>query len=223
MIPSLAVILPAGGSSSRFGSDKLSLPLDGVPVLLRTLSLFCRQDVRQIVVATSSTTHLELLRGLSEVTVVPGGTCRAESVRNALRSLGSGIELVAVHDAARPLTPRSLIDRCIAHAARHGSAVPAMPVKLTIKLADGPLPARVMQTPPRRSLWEMQTPQIMRRDRLLAAFERCPIPLEQVTDDAQLLELLGDEVWLVEGDERNLKLTTPGDVALAEYWLRQRG
>jgi 2-C-methyl-D-erythritol 4-phosphate cytidylyltransferase len=61
----------------------------------------------------------------------------------------------------------------------------------------------------------------MRRDRLAKAFEHCPIPLEQVTDDAQLLELLGDPVWLVDGDERNLKLTTPGDVVLAEHWLRQ--
>jgi len=222
MTPSLAVILPAGGSSSRFGADKLALSLDGVPVLLRTVALFRRDDVRQIVVASSSPAHRELLREMPGVTVVPGGACRAESVRNALRSLASGVELVAVHDAARPLTPKAVIDRCIAHAARHGSAVPALPVKLTIKLADGPLPAKVRQTPPRRSLWEMQTPQVMRRDRLLEAFERCPIPLEQVTDDAQLLELLGDPVWLVDGDERNLKLTTPGDVVLAEHWLRER-
>lgn len=219
MSPSFAVILPAGGSSSRFGADKLSLSLGGVPVLSRTVALFHRPDVRQVVVATTSATHRELLRG-NDLTFVPGGRCRAESVRNALQAVDRSIEFVAVHDAARPLTPKAVIDRCFVEAARRGSAVPALPVKLTIKQADGPLPARVLRTPPRRSLWEMQTPQVMRRDRLVEAFERCPIPLEQVTDDAQLLELLGDPVWLVEGDERNLKLTTASDVVLAEHWLR---
>lgn len=217
----VAVILPAGGTSSRFGADKLSVPLGGVPVLLRTIELFRREDVRQIVVASSSASHRELLRDVPGVVVVAGGACRAASVRSALSSVDRSIEWVAVHDAARPLTPRALIDRCLVEAARRGSAVPALPVKLTIKQAEGPLPARVLRTPPRHSLWEMQTPQVMRRDRLLEAFERCPVPLEQVTDDAQLLELLGDPVWLVEGDERNLKLTTATDVVLAEHWLRK--
>jgi 2-C-methyl-D-erythritol 4-phosphate cytidylyltransferase len=70
-------------------------------------------------------------------------------------------------------------------------------------------------------LWEMQTPQIMRRDALLAAFDRCPLPLDQVTDDAQLLELIGREVWLVPGDERNLKITTPLDLRVAEGLLAE--
>jgi 2-C-methyl-D-erythritol 4-phosphate cytidylyltransferase len=88
-------------------------------------------------------------------------------------------------------------------------------VHLTIKQADGPLPARVQRTIPRHTLWAMQTPQIMRRADLLAAFSSCPIPLEQVTDDVQLLELAGQEVWLVAGEERNLKITTPMDMQVA--------
>jgi 2-C-methyl-D-erythritol 4-phosphate cytidylyltransferase len=90
-----------------------------------------------------------------------------------------------------------------------------MRVHLTIKQATGPLPARVTKTIPRNELWAMQTPQIARRAALLEAFERCPLPLEQITDDMQLLELAGHEVWLVQGEERNLKITTPIDLDLA--------
>jgi 2-C-methyl-D-erythritol 4-phosphate cytidylyltransferase len=122
---------------------------------------------------------------------------------------------VAVHDAARPLVSQDLINRTLEAALQHGAAVPAMPVHLTIKQASGPLPARVTKTVPRNELWAMQTPQIARRAALLEAFERCPLPLEQITDDMQLLELAGHEVWLVQGEERNLKITTPIDLDLA--------
>ena len=117
---------------------------------------------------------------------------------------------------------QELIDRTLAAAVEHGAAVPALPVKLTIKQATGPLPAQVERTVPRDTLWAMQTPQVMRRAALLDAFERCPIPLDQVTDDVQLLELPGDDVWLVPGDERNLKITTPMDLKLAELLIRER-
>ena len=85
------------------------------------------------------------------------------------------------------------------------------------------LPARVERTVPRDRLWAMQTPQVMRREALREAFTRCPIPLEQVTDDVQLLELAGHAVWLVAGEERNLKITTPMDLKLAELLLKADG
>jgi 2-C-methyl-D-erythritol 4-phosphate cytidylyltransferase len=141
-------------------------------------------------------------------------------VLNALREIPDEIEWVAVHDAARPLVSQELIDRTLAAAVEHGAAVPALAVHLTIKQAQGPLPARVQRTVPRQTLWAMQTPQIMRRGALLEAFARCPIPLEQVTDDVQLIELAGGEVWLVEGEERNLKITTAMDLRVAEEHLR---
>src|SRR5258706_402013 len=106
-----------------------------------------------------------------------------------------------------------------AAASTHGAAVPALPVSLTIKQAHGPLPARVEKTIPRENLWAMQTPQIMRRADLLNAFKNCPIPLAQVTDDVQLIELAGGQVWLVAGEERNLKITTPIDLKIAEILL----
>ena len=106
----------------------------------------------------------------------------------------------------------------MAAAVRHGAAVPATPVSLTIKEAEGPLPAKVVRTLPRARLWAMQTPQVMRRDDLLAAFDAYGargLPWEGVTDDVQLLELAGHDVWLVEGEERNLKVTTAQDLRLA--------
>src|SRR5207244_1382072 len=128
---------------------------------------------------------------------------------------------VAVHDAARPLVDQELIDRTLAAAVEHGAAGPALPVSLTIKEAAGPLPAAVQRTIPRLHLWAMQTPQIMRRNDLIDAFEKCPLPLDQITDDLHLLELAGIQPWLVTGDERNLKITTAADLQLAEMYLRQ--
>jgi 2-C-methyl-D-erythritol 4-phosphate cytidylyltransferase len=131
------------------------------------------------------------------------------------------IQWIAVHDAARPLVSRELIDRTFAAARQYGAAVPAMPVSLTVKQADGPLPAKVQRTLPRHTLWAMQTPQAMRRADLLEAYARCPLPLDQVTDDVQLLEFIQKEVWLIPGEERNLKITSPADLRIAEMLLEQ--
>jgi 2-C-methyl-D-erythritol 4-phosphate cytidylyltransferase len=137
-------------------------------------------------------------------------------VRNALDRIPAEIEWVAVHDAARPLISQGLIDRTLAAAVAHGGAVAAMPVALTVRQASGPLPAKSEGVIPRDRLWAMQTPQIMRRADLARAFERCTVPLEQITDDVQLLELMGLDVWLVPGEEANLKVTTPTDLIIAQ-------
>jgi 2-C-methyl-D-erythritol 4-phosphate cytidylyltransferase len=217
------VILPAAGSSTRFGGGKSKLlaPLAGKPILRHSMAAFARRaDVRLIVVATSGPLAKHIHASKS-VVVCGGGTCRAGSVWNALKQLPQEIEWVAVHDAARPLVSQQLIDRTFAAAQEHGAAVPALPVSQTIKRANGPLPARSIETVPREKLWAVQTPQIARRRELLDAFENCPIPLEQVTDDVQLLELTGREVWLVQGEEANLKITTPIDMVLAEALIKE--
>jgi 2-C-methyl-D-erythritol 4-phosphate cytidylyltransferase len=227
-MPQFAVILPAAGSSTRFGADKLRHHLCGVPVLMRTCQAFLsRADVACLVLATKpadsqpSQIYDAELRDHPRVMACAGGSSRAQSVLNALRRVPDEVEWVAVHDAARPLVSQALIDRVFAAAIEHGAAIPALPVKLTIKEAHGPLPAKVQRTIPRRDLWEMQTPQVMRRADLLEAYERCPIPLDQVTDDAQLLELVGKEVWLVTGEEQNLKITTPLDLKIADMLLNE--
>jgi 2-C-methyl-D-erythritol 4-phosphate cytidylyltransferase len=227
-MPEFAVILPAAGRSTRFGSpvSKLFQLLDGRPVLARTLAAFARRpDVTQIVVASEESDAVrDCAKYLnpdekSKVQICSGGTCRAGSVRAALMACRDSIEWVAVHDAARPLVSQELISRTFEAAMRRGAAAAALPVHLTIKEATGPLPAMVRQTLRRDQLWAMQTPQAMRRRDLLDAFDACPIPLEQITDDVQLLELAGKAVWLVEGEERNLKITTPTDLQIAHALL----
>jgi 2-C-methyl-D-erythritol 4-phosphate cytidylyltransferase len=256
-MPTLAVILPAAGSSTRFGGrrSKLVEELAGLPVITRAVLPFAqRSDTRQIFIAVPNDPYAfapscqqsdaqpvnlastgranEIWSALSrdpmvknrlggQIALVPGGANRAESVRAALKLVPSEIEWVAIHDAARPMVSQDLIDRTFAAAIEHGAAAPANPVQLTIKRAAGPLPAKIQQTVPRDRLWAMQTPQIMRRDVLLQAFEECVYPLEHVTDDLQLLELTGHDGWLVPGDERNIKITTPQDLLLAELFLRR--
>ena len=225
------VLIPAAGRSVRFGTgrSKLLEKLGGEPIIRRSVHAFLvRSNVKSLVIAASPDSLDELSAALGDLAYDPrvrfsgGGASRAESVRNALQNIGVEVDWIAVHDAARPLVSQQLIDRTFAAAREHGAAVPALPVSLTIKEADGPLPAKVLRTVPRHRLWAMQTPQVMRREALEAAFARCPLPLEQVTDDVQLLELAGQEVWLVDGDERNLKITTAADRHLAELILAKR-
>jgi 2-C-methyl-D-erythritol 4-phosphate cytidylyltransferase len=223
--PGLAVIMPAAGRSTRFGAgrDKLLEVLDGKAVIARSVDAFAsRDDVGLIVIPTNQRERIAPAiedRAADRVRFCAGGASRAESVLAALRAVPEQFEWVAVHDAARPLVSQALISRAFDAARQHGAAVPALPVTLTVKQAHGPLPARVERTVPRHQLWAMQTPQVMRRDDLLRAFESCPMPLAEITDDAQLLELAGREVWLVDGEERNLKITTAADLRIAEIWL----
>jgi len=218
-----AVIMPAAGRSARFGGPKNKLfeEIAGVTVFRRALDAFLRRkDVACIVIATGpGQTSADFLREQSSadsrLLFTPGGSSRAESVFRALKRVPETIAWVAVHDAARPLVSQQLIDRTFAAALQHGAAVPALAVPWTIKQAAGPLPAKVRRTLPRQELWAMQTPQVMRRSDLFNAYERCPLPLEQVTDDVQLLELARKDVWLVEGEERNLKITTQTDLQIA--------
>jgi len=220
-MPDFAVILPAAGSSTRFGGQRSKLleELGGKAVVLHSLEAFHRRaDVKRIIVAAGGgiAGHLP---AWPQLTVCEGGTCRAGSVRNALQHVPKDIEWVAVHDAARPLVSGELIDRTLAAAVAHGAAAPAVGMVQTIRRAQGPLPGASGGVVPRDGLWAMQTPQIMRRAALADAFERCPIPLDQVTDDVQLLELAGQRVWLVAGEESNIKITTPGDMAVAgAFW-----
>lgn len=230
--PSIGVIITAAGASTRFGGDKLGIRLGEQSVLAHSIAAFTgRAAVTEILIAlppslpgdSSLAREVESLRlslPHAHVRFVPvGGTSRAHTVRNAIEALVKGCEFVAIHDAARPLVSKELIDRVFAAAYDHGSAAPAVPVTSTIKLAGPSLPSLVERTIPRSTLWAMQTPQVARRTMLLDAFARCPLPLAEVTDDVQLLELVGEQVMLVPGDDRNLKITTPLDLQLARLLL----
>ena len=228
-MPFLTAILPAAGSSTRFGSNrnKLLEDLGGRPVVVHAIgALLGHPQVDRVYIATQHEAGLRKLveqhlgEAAARITWCWGGPSRQHSVLSALRLVDEQAEWVAIHDAARPLVSADLIDRTFEAARRYGAAAPAQAVALTIKQARAPLPAKVERTIPRHNLFAMQTPQVMRRRDLLAAFERCPIPLEQVTDDAQLLELAGQDVWLVDGEAQNLKITTALDLEFAQRLMR---
>ena len=223
-MPPFALILPAAGQSTRYGGtrSKLLESLNGRSVIARSLQPFLdRADLACVMIPTADADSLRsVLEPLDgRIEFCAGGDCRAKSVYEALKRVPTAIEWIAVHDAARPNISPKLIEATLVAAEKHGAAVPALAAALTIKQASGPLPAKVERTLPRHSLWTMQTPQIMRRIDLLNAFENCPLPLDQVTDDMQLLELTGIDVWLVPGDEGNLKITTAMDLRIAQLWL----
>lgn len=217
-----AVIAAAGSSSRMGGRDKLAEPLDGIPVILRTLAAVeAVPEIREIVVVTREDRVEEYRRLLGQFSklraVVPGGSTRQESVRNGVLALSPGCELAAVHDGARPLVTAEVFTRCIEAARLCGAATAAVPVKDTIKLADEA--GRVLDTPDRSRLWAVQTPQIFDRERYLRAAEEAERRGLSCTDDCQLFEAMGWEVQLVMGDYRNLKLTTPEDFLAAGAYL----
>ena len=211
----IGVVIAAAGSSSRMGGrDKLTEPLGGIPVILRTLAAVeAVPEVDEIVVVTREDRVEEYRQLLGQcsrlLAVVPGGSTRQESVQNGVRA--------AMHDGARPLVTPEVFARCIEAARSCGAATAAVPVKDTIKLADER--GRVVDTPDRSRLWAVQTPQIFDRDEYLRAAEEAERRGLFCTDDCQLFEAMGREVQLVLGDYRNLKLTTPEDFLAAGAYL----
>lgn len=161
------------------------------------------------------------LQSLRVKRVTPGGETRQGSVQRGLDLTDASSELVAIHDAVRPLVRPERIEEALRAAARVGAALLAAPVKATIKRATPDLAVR--DTIPRSGLWEAQTPQVFRRDLILRAYRRAEADRFQATDDAELVERLGCEVAIVESSDENLKITTPSDLLVAEALLASRG
>jgi 2-C-methyl-D-erythritol 4-phosphate cytidylyltransferase len=229
-MPSVAVIIPAAGQSSRFGGveKKPFVSLDGRPVWQRSAELFWnRPDVSRVYLVLSPDDRADFrarfghLIAFANVELVEGGAERFESVANALTRVPAEVDLVAVHDAVRPLGTPALVDAVFAAAAEHGAALLAVPVADTLKHVDGAT-NRVTGTTPRAGLWQAQTPQVFRRDWLLDAYSRRATVPQPVTDDAQLVEAAGYPVTVVPGAATNFKITTNDDLALAELILKAR-
>lgn len=226
--PRCAALVVAAGSSSRMGGvNKLLQPLDGVPVLVRTLAAFqVAGSVDEIIVAAREEDILEISQlcrtyGLTKcVKVIRGGESRVHSALLAALEASPEMELLAVHDGARPLVTPELIDRVAAAAARCSAAVPAVALKDTVKAVrqDG----GVEETLDRERLRAVQTPQIFEAGLLKAALQSALEQEAPVTDDASAVERLGKVVFLVEGEEENLKITTPVDLILAEAIVKAR-
>lgn len=218
----MTAVLVAAGSSTRMGFDKLSFDLGGETVLERSVRAFDEcPEVDELVIVTGASgenAQRAAARCKKPVRLVKGGSTRAESARSGVAAAHG--KLVAVHDAARPFVSQSVIADTIAAAARCGAAAPAVPVKDTIKTVaeDG----AVTGTPDRSTLRAVQTPQVFEADLLKAALQSALENEVPVTDDCSAVERLGKVVYLIDGDEENLKITTPVDLVIAEAILAER-
>ena len=221
-----SAVVPAAGSSTRMGKDKLLLPLGEQPVLLHTLrALDACPYITEIVVVTREELIVpigQLCRdaALDKVRkVIVGGATRSHSVLAGLGELSPDAELAAIHDGARPLVSQAVLEAVIRRASECGAAAPAVPVKDTVKRARDGL---VTATLDRAELRAVQTPQVFQVDLIKTALQKALEDGAELTDDCTAVERLGIGVALTEGDYCNLKLTTPEDLAVAEALLAWR-
>ncbi len=231
--PRVGVAIPAAGLGRRMGGVKKPwLELAGQPVLRHTLRPFLADDrVVAVVVALSTEDAADPPSWLTtvdrRVQAVAGGDSRAASVARAVGALPADVEVVLVHDAARPLVDRGTIDRCVRVAVSGVGAVAGLPAVDTLKevaggdTASGASP-QVVTTLDRSVVWQAQTPQAFPADLLRRAVAREDL-FDSATDDASLVEAIGGTVVMVEGHSRNLKVTRPADLPLAEFHLAQLG
>lgn len=225
--PVCSAVVAAAGSSRRMGGgNKLLLPLDGIPVLVRTLRALEEATlVREIVVASREEDLLVIgdlckTYGISKpVKIVCGGETRAASVLAATMECREDAAFIAVHDGARPLVTPELIDNVIRLAFRTNAAAPAVAVKDTIKVVEE---NKVVTTPDRDTLRCIQTPQVFDAALLRAALQAAVAGEIPITDDCSAVERLGKEIYLTEGSYENIKITTPEDMALATAILERR-
>lgn len=223
-----SAIIVAGGTGSRFRSDtpKQFLALLGKPLLAHTLAAFqlCDAVTRIVLVLpregfAARREAMESFAGTKPTDVVPGGESRQDSVREGLSCLDPDPEnLIAVHDGARPLVDSELITATIAAASEFGGAIAAIPVVETLKEVSESM--AVERTVDRARYYRAQTPQCFRYGILRQAFEAARRDGFVGTDEAALVERVGATIHVVNGSERNIKVTTPEDMARAEYYLR---
>ncbi len=245
----LGVIIPAAGKSTRFGEkDKLAEDLGGRAMLLRTVEFFTKRDeVQEIVVAAPPSTFSEFKDKFGPslafhgVAIVKGSDdSRSKTVQNALSHISTEVDFIAIHDAARPVLENALFEKLLIACTQLDAVIPAIPLTSTIKkigsnectigdedaIADSILgestqaTVKAMQidsTQDRSTLWEAQTPQIFKSSLIRRAYEQQD--LDGCTDDAQVVENLGEPIHLIEGDSRNIKVTTYSDLKLVKAIL----
>ncbi len=219
-----AVIVAAGTASRMGGIDKIMAPLQGKSVIRRSVEAFENCDViREIVVVTREDLIQAVSAACRELTkvraVVVGGKDRQESVERGLNALSDKVKLTAIHDGARPLVSEAVIQRTVRAASYYGAAIPVIPVKDTVKEAPAGL---VLNTPDRSRLRAVQTPQVFDLQLLRGALKRARDTDARITDDSSAVEQMGMSVKTVDGDERNIKVTTPLDLAVAAMLLEEK-
>jgi len=218
------VIITAGGKGNRMGSDtpKQFLELNGLPVILHTIRAFSdySKNIRFILVlpddGMDEWKRITKQHSLDiEYQVCPGGETRFDSVKNGLEMIG-GDGLVAIHDAVRPLVSVLLISQCFLLAAQEGNAIPVMPLQDSVREVSGD-ESRPIDRDKFRSV---QTPQVFDLSLIKKAYEQAY--RSSFTDDATVAEAFGAKINILEGDKRNIKITTPEDIILASAFLKQQ-
>lgn len=224
--PLCAAVIAAAGSSSRMGTDKMMLPLGEEPVIIHTVrALEISPMISEIVIVTREDLLVPLAQlcrdyGFSKVSkVIRGGATRVESVYQGVCEVTSDPKLIAIHDGARPFVSAKVIEAAILQAEKSGAAAPALPVKDTIKRTKDGL---VEETVDRSELYAIQTPQVFDADLIRAALKKALDDKAEITDDCSAVERIGMKVVLTEGAEENFKLTTRGDLLLAQGILESR-
>ena len=225
----VGLIVPAAGAGKRLGKQipKPYLTLAGKTVLEHTLEAFTNvKSLGEVIVATSEEyvdkTSEILKRVFPEINtyVVLGGEERQDSIRNALTKISGKTGLIAVHDAVRPFVELDEINKCIKGATRWGGAILGKPAKNTIKKVNGNL--EITETPDRNSLWEAQTPQIFWAALVREAYDYAYHHNMKGFDDSSLVEKIGGKVVLIEGSDKNFKITYPTDLQIAEILLKEQ-
>jgi 2-C-methyl-D-erythritol 4-phosphate cytidylyltransferase len=219
-----AVLVPAAGRGERLGpgAPKALRPLGGIPMLVHAVRALAASRIVDLVVVAAPEDSAESVASmlaeqsfLAEVVVVTGGDTRQDSVARALLTLPDDVDVVLVHDAARPLVPVEVVTAVVAAVrSGHPAVVPGLPVVDTIKRVDAE--GWVVSTPERAGLRIAQTPQGFRRDILVRAHE---LGGSAATDDAVLVERLGERVLVIDGDPLAAKITTRDDLRAAERLL----
>jgi 2-C-methyl-D-erythritol 4-phosphate cytidylyltransferase len=221
-------IIPAAGHSTRMGCDKVCLELDGVPVIVRTCQTLAAVPAIHSLVIAVDPVRVESIRELLVQiwripkihAIVAGGENRTASVENALSHVPATARLIAVHDCARPCISTTIIEKAISIADKYGAAVVAHRITDTVKMTDEN--DCILSTLDRRYVWRAATPQVIRKElfiRAYANYHACSSD-QSITDDVQLVELLGEKVVCIESNSENIKLTTPEDREYAEAYFR---
>lgn len=222
------VIIPAAGSGKRFKSrnPKPLVLLGKKPIIVYALEIFQKCSLIDSIIVVAGRSQLprfnQILRRykLSKVKkIIAGGATRRASVLNGLKALDSYIDIVLIHDGARPFVTKEMVHKSIAAAVKNGAAIIAVPVKPTIKQVN-PKTLTVTATLKRDTLFEVQTPQVFRKKIILEAHRKNKI--NNPSDDALLVEKLGKKVQVVEGSYQNIKITTQDDLIFAESILKSR-
>ena len=224
----VSCIVAAGGSGTRMGADKnkLFLEVDGVAIIVHTLrALEECGAISEIIIAAREEDIIIIseyahIFGISKLkTIVKGGDTRAESVLSASKEVSGGCDYVMIHDGARPFVTEKIIDETIEYASEYGAAACGVNPKCTLKSIDES--GFITDTVDREQTVEIQTPQVFEKELFDRMYSLDTETLKKATDDCSLAEKCGAKIFVTEGSYRNIKITTPEDMEIAEILLRR--